>query len=163
MLRNLSTEEFLRSGVFGLPRVVRIQGWLLAGPNHSESNGIWGCDSNRNRFCCESVRFDLLRTVHRESGHLSLGRKKACFFFFCRSQRAMGKLDLKGGWEDLTLRGRQLGDGMGGGRNGRFWGAPIFGQNPGKYGIFHKKMQNRGAPKAAVPTTTHPIPQLTPS
>ena len=29
--------------------------------------------------------------------------------------------------------------------------------------FFHKKMQNRGAPKTAVPTTTHPIPQLTPS
>ena len=32
VLRNLSTEEFLGSGVFGHPRVVRIQGWLLAGP-----------------------------------------------------------------------------------------------------------------------------------
>ena len=29
--------------------------------------------------------------------------------------------------------------------------------------FFHKKMQNRGAPKTAVPTTTHPIPQLTTS
>ena len=29
--------------------------------------------------------------------------------------------------------------------------------------FFHKKMQNRGAPKTAVPTTTDPIPQLTPS
>ena len=40
--------------------------------HHSASNGIWGCDANRailNR--CESVRFDQLRTVHRESGHLS--------------------------------------------------------------------------------------------
>ena len=35
-------------------------------------NGAWGCDSNRailNR--CESVRFDTLRAVHREPGHLS--------------------------------------------------------------------------------------------
>ena len=32
------------------------------------------------------------------------------------------------GWG--KFRGRQLGDGMGGGRNGHFWGAPIFGQKP---------------------------------
>ena len=31
-LGDLSTEEFLRSGVPGHPRVVRIQGWFLAGP-----------------------------------------------------------------------------------------------------------------------------------
>ena len=30
-------------------------------------------------------------------------------------------------------------DGMGGGRNGRCWGTPIFGQNPGKYSISWKK------------------------
>ena len=52
---------------------------------------------------------------------------------------------------------------VGGGRNGRFWGAPILAQNPGKYSIFPQKMQNRGAPKTAIPTTTHPIPHLTPS
>ena len=56
---------------------------------------------------------------------------------------------------------RQVGDGMGGGRNGRF-GAPRCCQDPGKHSIFHKKMQNRGAPETAVPTT-HPIPHLTPS
>ena len=31
-LRNLSTKEFLESGVMGHPRVVSIQGWFLAGP-----------------------------------------------------------------------------------------------------------------------------------
>ena len=61
------------------------------------------------------------------------------------------------------IRGRQLGDGMGGGRNGHFWGAPIFGQTLKNTAFFHKKVQNRGAPKTAVPTTTHPIPQLAPS
>ena len=60
------------------------------------------------------------------------------------------------------FRARQVGDGMGGGRNGRFGSAPIFGQNPLKESILHKKMQNWGAPKTAVPTTTHPIPHLTP-
>ena len=58
--------------------------------------------------------------------------------------------------------GVKWGDGMGGGRSGRFGGAPVLGQHPGKYSIFQKK-QNRGAPKTAVPTTTHPIPNLTPS
>ena len=45
------------------------------------------------------------------------------------------------------LRGRQLGDGMGGGRNGHFWGAPIFGQNPGKYSIFQGFDAKSGRPK----------------
>ena len=45
------------------------------------------------------------------------------------------------------LRGRQLGDGMGGGWNGRFWGAPIFGQNPGKHSIFPQKDAKSGCPK----------------
>ena len=67
------------------------------------------------------------------------------------------------GISDPKLRGRQLGDGMGGGRNGCFWGAPILHQNPEKCCIFQVLAKNRGAPKVAVPTTTHPIPQLTPS
>ena len=36
---------------------------------------------------------------------------------------------------------------MGGGRNGRFRGAPIFGQNPGKYIIFPQKDARSGRPK----------------
>ena len=31
-----------------------------------------------------------------------------------------------------NVRGRQMGDAMGDGRNGRFWGALSFGRNPGK-------------------------------
>ena len=61
------------------------------------------------------------------------------------------------------VRRRQVGDGMGGGRNGRCWGAPIFGQTLENTAFFHKKMENRGAPKTAAPTTTHAIPHLTPS
>ena len=56
-----------------------------------------------------------------------------------------------------NFRRRQLGDGMGGGRNGRFWGAPFFGQNLANTAFLNEKMQNRGTPKTAVPTTTHPI------
>ena len=63
----------------------------------------------------------------------------------------------------LFIRGRQVGDGMGGGRNGRVWGARFLAKTLENKAFFHKKMQNRGAPKTAVPTTTHPIPQLTPS
>ena len=33
------------------------------------------------------------------------------------------------------------------GRNGRFWGAPIFGQNPGKYSISPQKDAKSGHPK----------------
>ena len=56
-----------------------------------------------------------------------------------------------------------MGDGMGGGRNGLFWGAPILGQDPGKYSIFPQRdAKSRGAPKTAAPTT-HPIHHLTPS
>ena len=40
-----------------------------------------------------------------------------------------------------------MGDGMGGGWNGRFWGAPIFGQNPGKYCIFPQKDAKLGRPQ----------------
>ena len=36
---------------------------------------------------------------------------------------------------------------MGGGRNGHFWGAPIFGQNPEKYSIFPQKDAKSGRPK----------------
>ena len=62
------------------------------------------------------------------------------------------------------LRGRQLGDGMGGGRNGRFWGAPILHLSVEKCCIFQGFGQKSGRPKnLAVPTTTDPIPQLTPS
>ena len=61
------------------------------------------------------------------------------------------------------IRGRQVGDGMGGGRNGSFWGAPIlhiFEENA----VFSRVLaQNRAAPKTAVPTTTHPIPHFTTS
>ena len=67
------------------------------------------------------------------------------------------------GFFEHFFRGRQLGDGMGGGRNGHFWGAPIFGQNPEKYSVFPQKYAKSGAPKTVVPTTTHPVPQLTPS
>ena len=52
---------------------------------------------------------------------------------------------------------------MGGGWNGCFWGAPILHLFVEKCFIFQGFGQNRGAPKTAVPTTTHPIPQLTPS
>ena len=61
------------------------------------------------------------------------------------------------------VRGLQLGDGMGGGRNGCFWGAPIL-HILWKNAVFFRVLaKNRGALKMAVPTTTHPIPQLTPS
>ena len=56
-----------------------------------------------------------------------------------------------------------MGGGIGGGRKGRFWGGPIFGQNPLKYSIFPQKDANRGTPKTAIPTTTHPIPHVKPS
>ena len=36
---------------------------------------------------------------------------------------------------------------MGGCRNGHFWGAPIFGQDPGKYSIFPQKDAKSGRPK----------------
>ena len=55
---------------------------------------------------------------------------------------------MQAGFCRLTkVRGRQLGDGMGGGRNGHFWGAPIFGQNPEKYSIFPLKYAKSGCPK----------------
>ena len=40
-----------------------------------------------------------------------------------------------------------MGDGMGGGWNGRFWGAPILRQNPGKHCIFPQKAAKSGCPK----------------
>ena len=40
-----------------------------------------------------------------------------------------------------------MGDGMGGGWNGRFWGAPFFGQSPGKRSIFPQKDAKSGRPK----------------
>ena len=52
---------------------------------------------------------------------------------------------------------------MGGGRNGCFWRAPVFASFCGQSSIFCGFGQNRGTPKTAVPTTTHPIPHLTPS
>ena len=61
------------------------------------------------------------------------------------------------------FRGYQVGDGMGGGGNGRLCGAPILAQTLENTAFFHKKMQNRAAPKTAVLITTHPIPHLTPS
>ena len=39
------------------------------------------------------------------------------------------------------------GMGWGGGRNGHFWGAPVLGQNPGKYGISPRKDAKSGRPK----------------
>ena len=48
---------------------------------------------------------------------------------------------------------------MGGGRNGCFWGAPILHLFVGKRCIFQGFGRNRSAPKTAIPTTTHPIPQ----
>ena len=47
----------------------------------------------------------------------------------------------------IFLRGRQVGHGMCGGWNGRFWGAPIVGQNPGKHSIFPHKDAKSGRPK----------------
>ena len=44
-LRNFSTEEFLGWGVPGHPRVVRIQGWFLAGPKFGQ-----------NQHSCTNVR-----------------------------------------------------------------------------------------------------------
>ena len=61
------------------------------------------------------------------------------------------------------LRRRQVGDGMGGGGNGCFGGRPDFAYVCGKCRILQDFGQNRGPPEAAVPTTTHPIPHLTPS
>ena len=52
--------------------------------------------------------------------------------------------------------------GMGGGRNGCFWGAPIFHVFVENWCIFQGFGQNWGAPKTAVPTAAHPIPHLTP-
>ena len=49
--------------------------------------------------------------------------RKMIFRDFLRPQDGHGIKDNKAS---------SVGDGMGGGRNGRFWGAPIFGQNPGK-------------------------------
>ena len=65
----------------------------------------------------------------------------------------------------FQLRGRQVGDGMGGGRNGCFWGRPEFWHIFVENAVFSRVLaKNRGTPKkAAVPTTTHPIPHLTPS
>ena len=40
VLRNLSTEEFLGSGVPGHPRVVSIQGWFLASPKSASTSKI---------------------------------------------------------------------------------------------------------------------------
>ena len=51
------------------------------------------------------------------------------------------------GCSSSSLGGRQVGDGMGGGWNGRFWGAPIFSQNPGKHCIFPQKDAKSGCPK----------------
>ena len=42
----------------------------------------------------------------------------------------------------VVLGGRQVGDGMGGGWNGRFWGAPILAKTLENTAFFHKKMQN---------------------
>ena len=53
----------------------------------------------------------------------------------------------------------KVGDGMGGGGNG----APILAKTLENTAFFHKTMQKRGIPKTAMPTTTHPIPCLTPS
>ena len=45
-----------------------------------------------------------------------------------------------------------------------FSGRPDFASFCGKNALFSRVLaKNRGAPKTAVPTTTHPIPQLTPS
>ena len=66
-----------------------------------------------------------------------------------------------------NLRERQVGDGMGGGRNGRFyWGTPILHLFVEKWCILKFPgvlAKNRGAAKTGVPTTTHPIPHLTPA
>ena len=44
------------------------------------------------------------------------------------------------------------------------FGAPRFCIFLWKHAVFSRVLaKNRGAPKMAVPTTTHPIPQLTPS
>ena len=58
-------------------------------------------------------------------------------------------LSKKGFASDATpkLRGRQVGYGMGGGRNSRSWGTPVFGQNPGKDSIFPQKDVKSGRPK----------------
>ena len=72
------------------------------------------------------------------SGDKFRGLQMPSKMVFCRSQQLP---PLKANYQS------QAGDGMGGGRNGRFWGAPIFGQNLGKHSVFlHRKMQNRGAP-----------------
>ena len=63
----------------------------------------------------------------------------------------------------LLSRGRQVGVGMGGGRNGCFWGAPILHLFVEKCYIFQGFGQKSAAPKTAVPTTTYPNPHLTPS
>ena len=45
------------------------------------------------------------------------------------------------------MRGRQLGDGMGGGWNGCFWGAPILHLSVEKCFIFQGFGQKSGRPK----------------
>ena len=52
---------------------------------------------------------------------------------------------------------------MGGGWNGCFLGHPDFASFVENAFFSRVLVKNRGAPKTAVPTTTHPIPHLTPS
>ena len=59
----------------------------------------------------------------------------------------------------LFIRGRQVGDGMGGGWNGRFFSC--FAKTLENKALFRKKKKKK--PKHPVPTTAHPIPHLTPS
>ena len=61
------------------------------------------------------------------------------------------------------LRWCQVGDGMDGGTNGFFWGAPMLHLFVENAVFFRVLAKHWGTPKTAVPTTTHPIPHLTPS
>ena len=62
-----------------------------------------------------------------------------------------------------AVRGRQVGDGMGGGRNGCFWGRPDFASLCGKTLYFPGFWPKTGVPqKRPFLPPPHPIPQLTP-
>ena len=56
-----------------------------------------------------------------------------------------------------------MGDRMGGGWHGCFWGTPILHLFVANCYVFPGLAKHRGAPKTAVPTPAHPIPHLTPS
>ena len=65
---------------------------------------------------------------------------------FCRSIGVRGRWDTPDLWSGLPFQ-RASSGGWDGGRKGRFWGTPIFGQNPGKESIFPQQDAKIGAPQ----------------